>query len=70
MARIPEKDIERIKREVSVQQLAEARGIELKRHGKHLLGLCPFHTDSSPSFVVSPDKNLWHCKGACQAGFP
>ena len=68
MARIPPEELERLKREVSVQQLAEARGVELKRHGKDLVGLCPFHDDSSPSFVVSPDKNLWNCLGACQAG--
>jgi len=29
---------------------------------------CPFHEDGSPSLVVSPGKNLWHCLGACQAG--
>jgi len=33
-----------------------------------LIGLCPFHDDHEPSLVISPDKNLWHCLGACQAG--
>ena len=33
-----------------------------------LLGLCPFHDDHEPSLVISPEKNLWHCLGACQAG--
>jgi hypothetical protein len=37
MARIPEDEVERLKREVSVQRLAEARGIKLKRHGADLL---------------------------------
>ena len=68
MARIPEADIERLKQEVSLQRLVEAQGIELKRHGADLLGLCPFHEDHEPSLVVSPKKNLWHCLGACQAG--
>ena len=49
MARIPENEIERLKREVSLERLAEARGIELKRHGADLLGLCPFHDDHQPS---------------------
>jgi DNA primase catalytic core len=68
LARVPDSEIERLKTEVSVQRLAEARGIELKRHGADLHGLCPFHDDRNPSLVVSPAKNLWHCLGACQAG--
>jgi DNA primase len=68
MARIPEHEVERLKREVSVQRLAEARGIKLTRHGSDLLGLCPFHDDRNPSLVITPKKNLWHCLGACNAG--
>ncbi len=68
MARVPEAELERLKAEVSVQRLAEARGVELRRHGADLIGLCPFHEDHEPSLVISPRKNLWHCLGACQAG--
>jgi len=68
MARIPEDEVERLKREVSVQRLAEARGIKLTRHGADLLGKCPFHNDRTPSLVITPKKNLWHCLGACNAG--
>jgi DNA primase catalytic core len=68
MARIPEHEVERLKREVSVQRLAEARGIKLHRHGADLLGLCPFHDDKNPSLVITPAKNLWHCLGACNEG--
>lgn len=68
MARIPAAEIERLKREVSMERLAEARGIRLARHGADLLGLCPFHDDREPSLVITPAKNLWHCLGACQAG--
>lgn len=68
MARIPEEEVERLKREVSVERLAVAKGIALKRHGKDLVGLCPFHDDRTPSLVITPEKNLWHCLGACQAG--
>jgi DNA primase len=66
MARIPEEEIERIKREISLERLVLAKGV--KRHGADLLGLCPFHDDHEPSLVISPEKNLWHCLGACQAG--
>jgi DNA primase len=68
MAYIPDEEVERLKREVSLERLAEARGIRLKRHGKELLGLCPFHEDHSPSLCIDPVKNLWHCKGACGEG--
>ena len=68
MARIPEGEIERLKREVSVERLAEARGVKLKRHGADLIGLCPFHDDHEPSLVISPKKNLWNCLGACRTG--
>jgi len=68
MARIPKAELERLKREVSVERLAEARGVRLQRHGADLLGLCPFHPDRDPSLVITPAKNLWHCLGACQAG--
>jgi len=68
MARIPEAEVERLKREVSVERLAEARGIKLTRHGADLIGKCPFHDDRNPSLVITPAKNLWHCLGACNAG--
>ena len=67
-ARIPDTELDRLKREVSLQRLVEASGIELKRHGKDWLGLCPFHDDREPSLVVTPSKNLWHFLGACNDG--
>ncbi len=68
MARIPAEELARLKREISVQRLVEGAGVKLHRHGKDLLGLCPFHDDREPSLVVSPAKNLWHCLGACSSG--
>jgi DNA primase catalytic core len=68
MARIPDGVIERLKTEVSVQRLVEARGVVLTKHGADLHGRCPFHDDRTPSLVITPAKNLWHCMGACQAG--
>ena len=68
MARVSDAELERLKSQVSIQRLAEARGVELKRHGADLIGLCPFHDDKKPSLVISSRKNLWHCLGACQAG--
>lgn len=68
MARIPESEIERLKMQVSLLRLAEQAGVTLKRQGKDWLGRCPFHDDKTPSLVISPKANLWHCLGACQAG--
>jgi DNA primase len=68
MSRIPEAEIERLKAEVSVQRLAEARGIKLERRGADLIGLCPFHEDHNPSLIITPAKNLWNCLGACGGG--
>ena len=68
MARIAEQEIERLKQEISLERLLESQGIKLKRTGKDLVGTCPFHDDKTPSLIISPDKNLWHCMGACQTG--
>ena len=60
--------IEQLKKNVSILHLCAAHGIELKRHGtRDYIGRCPFHEDQEPSFVVSPQKNLFHCLG-CDAG--
>lgn len=68
MARIPTDELERLRREVSIEALVQARGVSLEKRGADLHGCCPFHDDKGPSLVVSPAKNLWHCLGACQAG--
>jgi DNA primase len=68
MPYMPDDEKERIKREVSIQRLAEARGIKLRRVGKELIGLCPFHDDRRPSLCIDPVKNVWDCKGACGEG--
>ena len=41
--------------------------ISLKRSGRNYFGLCPFHNEKSPSFSVSPDKQIFHCFG-CGVG--
>jgi|CXWL01.1.fsa_nt_gi DNA primase catalytic core len=70
MARIPEADLDRIKRDTDLEALVRASGVQLTRQGEDLVGLCPFHEDHEPSLVVSPHKSpaLWHCLGACGAG--
>ena len=41
--------------------------VRLKRSGRNFFGLCPFHNEKSPSFSVSPDKQIFHCFG-CGVG--
>lgn len=70
MPRIPEAEIERLKSEISVQRLVESAGIALKKSGKDLIGVCPFHADDTASLAVTPAKNLWHCFGCGIGGGP
>ncbi len=42
--------------------------IPLKRSGKNYKALCPFHEEKTPSFVVFPETQTWHCFGACNTG--
>jgi DNA primase len=67
VARIPDEEIERLKKKVPIERLVMGFGIELKRQGAEVVGRCPFHDDKTPSLVVSPKTNLWHCMGACGA---
>ncbi len=57
--------IERVRRSLDLVAVVESRGVKLARRGKNFVGLCPFHEDHEPSLVVNPEKQLWHCFGAC-----
>jgi DNA primase len=42
--------------------------VQLNRAGRNYKGLCPFHAENTPSFVVFPESGTWHCFGACGEG--
>lgn len=42
--------------------------VPLKKAGRYYKGLCPFHSEKTPSFVVFPENQSWHCFGACGTG--
>ena len=69
MARIDNDELERLKNEVSLLRLVESQGHEPKKQGKDWAIRCPFHEDDdTPSLIISPDKNLFHCFGCDAAG--
>ncbi len=68
MARIPDGELERLKGQVSLVRLIEASGTRLIRQGKDWACRCPWHEDDdTPSCVITPATNLWHCFG-CNVG--
>ncbi len=63
---IPESFIEELKYRSDIEQIV-SRYTNLKRSGRNLSGLCPFHSERTPSFVVYPENNSFYCFG-CGAG--
>ncbi len=69
MGRMTPAELEQLKRDVSLLKVAESQGHSFKKHGKDgYTCLCPFHREKTPSCVISPAKNLYHCFGCGAAG--
>ncbi|WMV73785.1 CHC2 zinc finger domain-containing protein [Xenorhabdus griffiniae] len=67
MARIPEAELQHLKSAVPLVAIIEQQGRQLFKRGKDMTVLCPFHEEKTPSMVITPSKNLYHCFG-CDAG--
>ncbi|TDO84470.1 DNA primase [Halanaerobium saccharolyticum] len=66
MARYSDEFINEVKENVDIVDLVSDY-LELKKSGNRYKGLCPFHSEKTPSFFVNPDNNFYHCFG-CGAG--
>lgn len=64
--RIPDETLQAIRERVSIVEIVSGY-VTLKKAGKNYLGLCPFHSEKTPSFTVSDERGLFHCFG-CGAG--
>ncbi|MFT8320357.1 MAG: DNA primase [Bacillus sp. (in: firmicutes)] len=63
---IPEEKINEIKQAIDIVDVI-GEHVQLTKQGRNFLGLCPFHGEKTPSFSVSPEKQIFHCFG-CHAG--
>lgn len=60
-------DIEKVKQKIDIVNLIQEY-IPLKKTGRNFKALCPFHLEKSPSFVVSEERQIWHCFGCGKGG--
>ena len=63
---IPEEKISEILTASDIVDIV-SENVILKKSGRNLFGLCPFHSEKTPSFSVNPSKQIFHCFG-CSAG--
>jgi len=59
-------DLEEIRHRADIVEIVSPH-VHLRKAGRRLVGLCPFHQERTPSFTLDPESGLWHCFG-CKAG--
>ena len=65
--KIPEKTLEEIRDKLDIVEVV-SRYVDLRPSGRNYKALCPFHDEKTPSFVVSPEKQIFHCFGCGASG--
>ncbi len=64
--RVQEETIEKIRTSLDIVEII-GEYVQLKKQGRNYFAVCPFHNEHTPSFSVSPDKQIFHCFG-CGVG--
>jgi len=67
MHRIPEDVIAAVLSKTNIVDVV-SKHVHLTKQGKYLKGLCPFHSEKTPSFTVTPEKQIFHCYGCGKGG--
>ena len=57
MEKIADESIQQVKSQPRIEEVIQ-KYLPLKKRGRNYIGLCPFHSERSPSFTVSPEKNI------------